>query len=287
MTEAELIATAADWTARHAVPLLFALAILLVLATWGFWRLVETWAPRLVDLAEPLWRRLDRDGLAVRYLGWQAALAFVVLALALAGFVELADGIGAGEDFAAIDAALAEAMARHVGPETLQAFAHLTRLGDPGLLFPLGGIAAAAMFKRRQWLLGGSWVVATGGGAALNRLLKEFFARTRPLHEHGMVTETGFSFPSGHASGSMLVYGFAAYLIVRHTPRAWRLPVTVVAMLVIVFVGASRVLLQVHYLSDVLAGWMVAASWLALCIAGLEALRLARERRAGERQTAV
>lgn len=72
---------------------------------------------------------------------------------------------------------------------------------------------------------------------------------------------------------SMLVYGLLGYLIVRHAPAAWHVPVGLTSLALIVFVGSSRVLLQVHYLSDILAGYISAAAWVALCIAGLEAVR--------------
>jgi undecaprenyl-diphosphatase len=113
----------------------------------------------------------------------------------------------------------------------------------------------------------------------LNWLLKSIFERARPVHEHGVLTADGWSFPSGHASGSMLVYGLLGYLIIRHTPRVWHLPVALLSVLLIVFVGFSRVLLQVHYLSDVLAGYSSAVAWGALCVAGLETARW----RAGQR----
>lgn len=108
-------------------------------------------------------------------------------------------------------------------------------------------------------------------------MLKGIFERTRPLHDHGLVSETSWSFPSGHASGSMIVYGLLGYIIVRYTRPVWHVPVALVCVTLIVFVGSSRVLLQVHYMSDVLAGYASGAAWVALWIAGLEAMR-GRER---------
>jgi membrane-associated phospholipid phosphatase len=107
----------------------------------------------------------------------------------------------------------------------------------------------------------------------LNRTLKAIFERSRPLHDHGITAEGGWSFPSGHASGSMLIYGLLAYIVVRHTPARWHIPVALTSIAIITFVGSSRVLLQVHYASDVLAGYAVAVAWLAICVAALEAVR--------------
>ena len=104
----------------------------------------------------------------------------------------------------------------------------------------------------------------------------------RPPFQHGLANVHGFSFPSGHAAGSFAVYAMLAYLAVRLLPRVWHLPGVAAGVLLIVFVGASRVLLQVHYVSDVLAGWAGAATWSALCIAGLETWRIALRRRDGQ-----
>ncbi len=67
----------------------------------------------------------------------------------------------------------------------------------------------------------------------------------------------------------------------RHAPRRWHLSVAALGLILVVTVGASRVLLQVHWFSDVMAGWASSAAWAALCIAGLEAVRLSGDRRNG------
>jgi undecaprenyl-diphosphatase len=83
----------------------------------------------------------------------------------------------------------------------------------------------------------------------------------------------------------MLVYSLLGYLLVRHTARAWHLPIAVATVALIVFVGSSRVLLQVHWFSDVLAGFASAAAWSALWVAALETARW-REKKAGGAATA-
>lgn len=216
---------------------------------------------------------------AGRYLGAYAILSFIVALAALAAFFKLVDEIGFNEGLAKFDLALSHALAEHLSRELLEVIAMITRLGDSAFLIPLGVIVTIVLLVKRRTLLAFAWVAATAGGALLNLLLKSIFERARPLHEHGVVTAGGWSFPSGHASGSMLVYGLLGYLVIRHSPRVWHLPVAMLCVTLVVFVGFSRVLLQVHYLSDVLAGYVSAASWGALCIAGLEMARLREGRR--------
>jgi undecaprenyl-diphosphatase len=292
-------AVLADFIARHAIPILVAAAGLLLSLTAAFWHLVRATGPRAWPLAVKLWngfragpfgRWLRRTPLvgplfaraltAGRYLGLYAVCAFAVTVGAVAAFVEVADEIGFNEDLARFDVALAAGLARHLGAETLRAFALITHLGDRDVLVAIGALVLVILLAARRWMLAGAWLAATAGGAAMNLVLKAWFQRQRPLHEHGFALETGWSFPSGHASGSMLVYSLLGYLLVRHTARAWHLPIAVATVALIVFVGSSRILLQVHWFSDVLAGFASAAAWSALWIAALETVRW-RERTAG------
>ncbi len=290
----------ADLVARHALFVLFGAAVVLLIATALFWRLVNTYAPACWRIVVKAWnvlesmtlagrvRRLPVIGLslartlsAARYLGVFAIVAFGLAACALALFFELVDEIGVGESLANFDAALSAALRKRLSYETLRFFSVITQLGDPEFLIALSTCVAVILLVLRRWTLAGAWIVATVSGGLLNHLLKAIFERTRPLHDHGLASETSWSFPSGHASGSMLVYGLLGYMIVRHTSSAWHIPVALVSVALIIFVGSSRVLLQVHYLSDVLAGYASGAAWVALCIAGLEAVRWRETRGTG------
>jgi undecaprenyl-diphosphatase len=115
-------------------------------------------------------------------------------------------------------------------------------------------------------------------GLALSSLLKVGFDRPRPdLVAHGAHVLTK-SFPSGHAMGSAVVYLTLGALLSRLTPR-WRTRayVLVLAMLLTVLVGLSRVYLGVHWPTDVLAGWSAGATWALFC--WTLALRLQRRGR--------
>ena len=212
-----------------------------------------------------------------RYLGLRAVLSFAFALLGIAMFIELADEIGVNEELAVFDEQLTLALSQHVDPQLMATFASVTQLGDRNLLLVIGAIVASYFLLRRWWLHALTWVLATGLGGVLVRLLKAHFERTRPVHEHTLTDSSGWSFPSGHAAGAMLVYGMLAYLMVRHTPGRWHIPIAFISILLISFVGFSRVILQVHYLSDVLAGFVVAATWIALCVSAFEALRRRQE----------
>lgn len=290
----------AEFIAAHALSILLGIAAAMLGITFLLWHLMERYGRRLWLAAVSLWDWARKRALArslrgvpvlgrlfnhtltvARYLGVYAVLSFLSALAALGLFFELADEIGVDESLARFDLLLSHALALHLSVPFLEAIAAITLLGNPSFLTPLCAVVTVGLLAAKRRLLAVAWAVATACGGLLNWLLKSIFERARPAHEHGVLTEDGWSFPSGHASGSMLVYGLLGYLIIRHTPRAWHLPVALFSVLLIVFVGFSRVLLQVHYLSDVLAGYASAVAWGALCVAGLEAARWRAGQRAG------
>jgi undecaprenyl-diphosphatase len=130
--------------------------------------------------------------------------------------------------------------------------------------------------------------VALLGGRLLNRVLKTFYGRPRPrmfgdeIHALGHTFEypESASFPSGHATTAVVVFGTLAFLVARlePTPRMRRLTLTGAALLVAV-IGFARLYLAVHYPSDVLAGYLSGFVWAAFCALGVEAVRYFRDRR--------
>jgi undecaprenyl-diphosphatase len=72
----------------------------------------------------------------------------------------------------------------------------------------------------------------------------------------------------------MVFYGMLAYVLLRSTPPRWHRLIVAIAVTLITVVGISRILLQVHYFSDVVAGYTTGLAWLMLCIGSAEAWRL-------------
>ena len=124
------------------------------------------------------------------------------------------------------------------------------------------GISLGLLAHGRCASLFGLWLTLAGNQITVT-LLKNLFARPRP--DHAVYLETSFSFPSGHAAVSVAFYGFIAFILLRE--RILRLPMALLFGLGAAgLIGASRLYLGVHYLSDVLNGYLVGAMWLALGI---------------------
>jgi len=124
----------------------------------------------------------------------------------------------------------------------------------------------------------GAIPASQAGSALLNVALKEVFARARPDGADPALHGGGWSFPSGHAMNTFVFCGMVAYLLVRLSP--WRAGLAFRVALLFAWalaMGFSRLYLGVHYASDVVAGFLAGAAWVAVCVSGAEvALRRRR-----------
>jgi membrane-associated phospholipid phosphatase len=113
-------------------------------------------------------------------------------------------------------------------------------------------------------------VVTVGGSGLLNEIVKAAVHRARPLLTDPVAHESGTSFPSGHAQGAVVGYAVLLLVLLPVLRKAAR-PIAVAAALLMVFaIGFSRVALGVHYMSDVLAGYVLGAAWVAAMIASFD-----------------
>jgi membrane-associated phospholipid phosphatase len=117
----------------------------------------------------------------------------------------------------------------------------------------------------RHWVL--SLLLAVPGGLLVNVIVKHIYHRTRPTWDDPFLTLASASFPSGHAAGATLFYGFlAVYMVWRMKKPLPRALAVLACVLMVAIVGFSRIYLGVHYLSDVLAAVSLSTAWLALCV---------------------
>lgn len=165
-----------------------------------------------------------------------------------------------------LDEGIAGWARQHVSTPMLVLLSYLSEAGStPWLTFVTFAIGIWQWRKGRA-MIGFAAMAASGANGLAIRGLKAEFERLRPEHLHGAVAETGFSYPSGHAAGSILVYGILAWLITRNRPPRQRWPIFLLALAFAAMIAATRVLLQVHYLTDVVGGLMLGLGILALAI---------------------
>ena len=140
--------------------------------------------------------------------------------------------------------------------------ADITALGGGVVLTLMVLIVIGFLLMQRLWLtaLATAFASLTGGWAV--DLIKGQVLRARPELVPHLVDASGYSFPSGHATSSAVVYLTLAALAGQVTPdRAARRYLLVVAVLLVGAIGCSRVYLGVHWPSDVLAGWSFGTLW--------------------------
>ena len=204
-------------------------------------------------------------------------LGFALIAAAACIFAMLANGMATDAGIGRFDRLLSAAMHEHASAGAYRFFAAVTHFGDTALLTVLCVGGATVLVLLRRPLLAMGLVAAIGGNSLLNPTLKAIFERARPAHD-GLAFD-GWSFPSGHASGAVVAYGMLAYILLRTLPARWHLPVILLAAAIAFSTGFSRLYLQAHYLSDVVAGFASGAAWLTVCIGCIEFVRVRQRTR--------
>lgn len=217
--------------------------------------------PATAYIAAKRWQRIS--GLSPAPI-CQLATPLIIVGLALFSTIAILMHTGRLSDF---DDAVTAAAVSSTPVAALRYFAIITHLGDSLTYTILCISAAVLMLFYRQYLLAAIVVMAIGGNSLLNPGLKSVFERVRPLHEHGLVVASGWSFPSGHTSGAVVTYGVLAYLLIKLLPARWHALCIALGVALAFSIGSSRIFVQVHYFSDVVAGFISGTVWLTLCIA--------------------
>ena len=159
----------------------------------------------------------------------------------------------------------------------------ISLVGSPVAMAVLCVLLVLALLRFGNVHAASACVLIAGLGGLLNTFLKAFVHRPRPPGADRFLYGHSWSFPSGHAMGSLIGYGMLAYCALTYTSLnsvAKRAIVAACALLVLA-VGYSRVALGVHYRGDVIGGWIIGAVWLAAGIALLRSVESRRPSTAG------
>jgi membrane-associated phospholipid phosphatase len=245
------------------VPLL-ALVIATVVSTVVVAVLARRWPQWDSRPREPVTgfaRRLDPEAAT----GLALTIALVLLVLGGLVLGALAFVVRSDPDAIALDASAARWGDAHATAFSTDVLNALTHVGQPSTIILLAAVLAVVetVRTRSPWIAPFLLVVVAGNGF-LTTTIKHLADRVRPTFNP--VAETlGPSFPSGHSSWSAAFFAAAALILARHRGRRARVVLAGVAAGIAVAIAATRVLLDVHWLSDVIAGLALGWAWFAAC----------------------
>ena len=249
------------WTLRRGIPLL--IVGVERLRTWAGAH--DTWLSRnLASLLDPS----QHEARAL-------ALPMVLLIAAAWLFLGVLEDVVSGDPLVLADGAIYRALQDLRTAPGDGVMIAITELGDTAVVVVVTIIIFLWLAWKRAWRAAAYWVAAIAGASALNTAIKVALHRARP----GELLYSGwsaFSFPSGHSTINMVLYGFLAFLIARELRPALRVSVALGAAVLIFLIAFSRLYLGAHWLSDVLGGLAFGSAWLALL--GLSYLRRQTER---------
>ncbi|MDP9206596.1 MAG: bifunctional DedA family/phosphatase PAP2 family protein [Gemmatimonadota bacterium] len=206
------------------------------------------------------------------YLGLHLTIGFLVSLAGLWLFAGITEDVLHHDPLTRLDLALTTWIRAHTTPWGDRIFTIVSLIGSPVAMAIVAGAGALLIVVRRKWLVLAAWVAAFLGAGILSLILKIAIQRPRPAGATAFLHGETFSFPSGHALGSLVGYGMLAYVIGStwiETARG-RVRLVIATAVLVLAIGISRLYLGVHYFSDVVGGYAVGVLWLSVCISGLQ-----------------
>ena len=205
-----------------------------------------------------------------RRLHWR----YIVAIMALAGLWLAMLLLGRGP----FDRSIYEALYAGHRPALVVVARIFTFLGEPTVLIAAGFLFAGWLWRKGRGRFGLALLLVIMIGRAVSEVQKYWIARARPdLEPHLVIVKTS-SFPSGHATSSMIFYLTLALALTADTH--WQRSAAVAAALLSICIGLSRVMLGVHWPSDVVGGWSFGLLWVLVTLKPAERLMRANSGRA-------
>lgn len=202
--------------------------------------------------------------------GLALVAGFVVVAGFAAAFTEILEDVLVGDGVNGVDGPAAEWLAGHREQWLTAALKVVTIIGDSPTIAAIAVlVTAVAVWRSGTWFPAVVGLVGVAGIGLVIVTAKWVVGRSRPAPRFALLPEDGYSFPSGHATGTAAVALLCAWMVSRWVITSWagRVVVWAIAVGVTGAVGFSRVYLGVHFVSDVLAGWLLGAAWAGAVIA--------------------
>lgn len=258
--------------AAHLVWLILALAVLIWVTVWAVraaWRFMQPRAQALIQRTLMFAQRhpwVGRLPAALLDPTHREASSLVVLGLLLIGaavvFAVLLDEVGRSSTLTGVDHLVYHTLQLARTPLMDRLMVVITALGDWQMILSMSAVLFAWLVWHRRMNAALYWLAAAAFAQLLIQTVKLLTTVPRPVDVY--TGASAFSFPSGHATSSMVVYGFLAVLVARELPSARRWIAYVAVAPLVILIGFSRLYLGVHWLSDVVGGLSLGLIWVAL-----------------------
>jgi undecaprenyl-diphosphatase len=206
-------------------------------------------------------RRLDPNE---RYGLRLTLVASAVLIVAIPFAYLVFEVVGSGP-LTRLDARVANALNAwsHTRPEVVHLLEGVSMVAKPVTLWVVVSVAAILLFRAGRHRIAVFVVVTSLGGGLIDSLVKLAVNRPRPVVDHPVATAFGKSFPSGHTMSATVVYGALLVACWPLLTRGWRRVALGATIVLVLSVGSSRMLLGLHFLSDVVGGFLLGLAWLS------------------------
>lgn len=226
----------------------------------------KTRYPRLYHF---LSQRLHVD----HFYGLPLSVLFLVMGYILALFIGLVEDVVTLDSIVATDHFVSQQMSVLSDSAVVNFFVIITSLASTPLTVLVVLLTGIICLVIRQYYLFIGLLISVLGSTTFTYLSKLLFHRNRPIDI--LLHESTYSFPSGHATVAVALYGFVAYMLFRFSQNFGRqVHIVVTAVFLCILIGLSRIVLNEHYLSDVLGGYLVGALWLTAAISVMEWLNM-------------
>lgn len=230
---------------------------------------VSKWLVRLKNsypkLYQFFWQRLRIQ----HFYGLPLTLLFLVMGYIISLLIGLVEDVVTSDSIVTMDHFVSQQMGLLSESPVVNFFILMTSLGSTPIT-----CLVVLLTSILCWVIGQRYIIiglltATIGSTVFTFLSKLLFHRGRPLDI--LLLEQTYSFPSGHATVTIALYGFIAYMAIRFSRNfARQVRIVVITIFFSILIGLSRIVLNEHYLSDVLGGYLVGALWLTVGISVTE-----------------
>lgn len=221
------------------------------------------------------WFKFQKEDLKKRlktYSRIRALLFFAIILVFLWAFVFLGGKIFSSS-LEKLDLHLYIFLTTHYSSFLISFFRVITFFGSEVLIMGISLFLIIFLIQKKRKRAAITALVSLVGSAILVSFFKSFFERARPgscpNYFHFLGGASGcFSFPSGHSTISFYFYGLITYLILRFTSlsKRWRVIISLITIFLVMLIAFSRLYLGLHFLSDVIGGFLLGGFWLAVAI---------------------